>query len=405
MITTILLLAANSKETDPLRLAEEFREIKESLKLSENEDNFRVVQGEAIRPKDLRRLILETKPQIVHFSGHGSLDGIFLEGMFGKSQAVSGKALASLFKLFDSVHCVVLNACYSVDQAQAMVKVTPYIVGMKKPIGDRAAIQFSTGFYDGLGAELSIKSAFNFGVNAIELNRPAQREGLRTFDINEGSTEASDYQENIPVLLKGSIQRPLAVSIDEPEKKSEKKWSLSAFLNLPMFKIGFSVTLTLVVIASVMPVLMNYDGSLPASKDISVASREHLEPPITVTAPSIMVSAPPVAVAPNANNAQVHIKTQNQTHRLEVQPKDLVLFLGTAPKKLRANLLTLSNNLVSNQSIHWKSSDPSIASIRLTESTTRSALITAHKKGSVTIYINTNDLLDIISVTVKEVKE
>ena len=405
MITTILLLASNPKETDSLRLAEEFREIKESLKLSENEDNFRVVQGEAIRPKDLRRLILETKPQIVHFSGHGSLDGIFLEGMFGKSQAVSGKALASLFKLFDSVHCVVLNACYSVDQAQAMVKVTPYIVGMKKPIGDRAAIQFSTGFYDGLGAELSIKSAFNFGVNAIELNRPAQREGLRTFDINEGSTAASDYQENIPVLLKGSIQRPLAVSIDEPEKKSEKKWSLSAFLNLPMFKIGFSVTLTLVVIASVMPVLMNYDGSLPASKDISVASREHLEPPITVTAPSIMVSAPPVAVAPNANNAQVHIKTQNQTHRLEVQPKDLVLFLGTAPKKLRANLLTLSNNLVSNQSIHWKSSDPSIASIRLTESTTRSALITAHKKGSVTIYINTNDLLDIISVTVKEVKE
>ncbi|HIO93250.1 MAG TPA: hypothetical protein EYG68_10485, partial [Leucothrix mucor] len=107
MITTILLLASNPKETDSLRLAEEFREIKESLKLSVNEDNFKVVQGEAIRPKDLRRLVLETKPQIVHFSGHGSQDGIFLEGFLGKSQAVSGKSLASLFKLFDSVHCVV----------------------------------------------------------------------------------------------------------------------------------------------------------------------------------------------------------------------------------------------------------------------------------------------------------
>ena len=402
MITTILLLASNPKETDALRLAEEFREIKESLKLSANEDNFRVVQGEAIRPKDLRRLVLETKPQIVHFSGHGSHDGIFLEGIFGKSQAVSGKALASLFKLFDSVHCVVLNACYSADQARALVRVTPYVVGMKKPIGDRAAIQFSTGFYDGLGAELSIKSAFDFGVNAIELNRPAHSDDLRTFDINKAPIETSEDQENIPVLLKSGVQRPLAIPTDDPELDSGKKWSLSAFLSLPLFKIAFSVTLTLVVIASVIPVLMNYDSNLPTTGDsgkITVASAK--ESP-AVAAPSIAVSAPipPVVIAPRHKNTPVKIKQRNQIHKLEVQPKNLILFLGTKPKKVQANLLTLRNNLVATQ-IQWKSSDPSIASIRTIRNTTRSVLIVGHKKGSATIYIKAAGLLDIIPVTVK----
>jgi len=398
MITTILLLASNPKETDSLRLAEEFREIKESLKLSENEDNFRVVQGEAVRSKDLRRLILETKPQIVHFSGHGSQNGIFLENMFGNSHVVSARALASLFKLFDSVHCVVLNACYSAEQAQAMVRVTPYVVGMKKPISDRAAIQFATGFYDGLGAELNIKSAFDFGVNAIELNRPAQTDDQRSIDINADLMEANDHQENIPVLLKSGIQRPIAVSIEDSEESSDKKWSLSAFLSLPLFKIGFSVTLTLVVIASVLPVLMDYDSNLPTSSKeagISIASNETSE--VVVTDP-VAVGAPPAMPPPKT--IPIKIKKRNQTQKLEVQPKSLVLFLGASAKKLHANLRTLHNDVVATN-IDWKSSDPSIASIRSIANTTQSVFIVGHKKGQTTISIKANDLVDVIPVIVK----
>ncbi len=397
MTTTILLLASNSKETDRLRLAEEFREIKESLKLSPNEDDFNVVQGEAVRPKDLRRLILETEPQIVHFSGHGSEAGIFLENYFGKSQVVSSRALSRLFKLFDSVHCVVLNACYSAEQAESLRKVTSYVVGMKSSIGDRAAIQFSRGFYDGLGAELSIEYAFNFGVNAIELNR-TDSSSSRTFAIDA----STDQQEsNMPVLLKGSIKRPIAVSklAPTPDKKG---WSLSAFLKLPLFKIGFSISVTLLVLSSVMPLLTNYqdtgDDTTRKSADDNGSFIASAPPAPTVhPKPKIF---PPVLEYEKPKDP-VKAKIKNQHYKLEVSPQSLVLFLGTSAKKLQANFLTLNNKAVEGQTIQWRSADSSIASVRPSASTSKAVFITGHKKGKTKIYVEVNNLVDIISVEVK----
>ena len=74
--------------------------------------------------------------------------GILLEG-----QLVDAEALAGLFRLFaDTIKCVVLNACYSAIQAKAIVRHVEFVVGMDKEIGDSAAIEFSTAFYDALGS-------------------------------------------------------------------------------------------------------------------------------------------------------------------------------------------------------------------------------------------------------------
>lgn len=51
----ILLLSANPKDTNKLRVAEEFRNIKESISRSKYRDSFEVFQGEAIRPQDLTK--------------------------------------------------------------------------------------------------------------------------------------------------------------------------------------------------------------------------------------------------------------------------------------------------------------------------------------------------------------
>ncbi|MBW4430410.1 MAG: hypothetical protein KME28_01210 [Pelatocladus maniniholoensis HA4357-MV3] len=53
----ILLLSANPRNTSQLRLAEEMRDIKEGLRLSENRHLFTINTTEAIRPRDIRRLI------------------------------------------------------------------------------------------------------------------------------------------------------------------------------------------------------------------------------------------------------------------------------------------------------------------------------------------------------------
>ena len=167
----ILILTANPKNTDKLRLDEEVREIQEGLQRSRSRDQFEIISRWAVRPDDLRRALLDHEPQIVHFSGHGiGTDGLVLESNVGQMKPVSGQSLARLFKLFqDKVECVLLNACYSEVQANAIHQHIDHVIGMSNAIGDRAAIEFAVGFYDGLGAGRSYADAFEFGLSAIDL--------------------------------------------------------------------------------------------------------------------------------------------------------------------------------------------------------------------------------------------
>ena len=167
----ILFLAAVPKDTFRLRLDEELREIKENLQLSQLRDKFKLSQYFAVRSTDISRALLDTSPNIVHFSGHGIHDGaLYLENQLGELHPVSPDALESLFKQFNNqVECVVLNACYSEIQATAISKHISYVVGMNQKIQDKAAIAFSVGFYQALGAGQSFEKAYELGCVQIKL--------------------------------------------------------------------------------------------------------------------------------------------------------------------------------------------------------------------------------------------
>jgi predicted transcriptional regulator len=78
--------------------------------------------------------------------------------------------LAVLFEQFASqVNCVVLNACYSETQANAIAKHIDCVIGMNQAIGDRAAIAFAIGFYQALGAGLTVEEAYKLGCVQIRL--------------------------------------------------------------------------------------------------------------------------------------------------------------------------------------------------------------------------------------------
>lgn len=167
----ILLLTANPKGTTPLRLDEEAREIEGALRRSALGARFDVRSQWAVRPRDIRRALLDYEPDIVHFCGHGVGDeGLVFEDDAGELAVVPTDALASLFELFaDRVKCVLLNACYSEVQARAVAQHINHVVGMQWEVGDRAAIEFAVGFYDALGAGRSVPIAYRFGCNAIRL--------------------------------------------------------------------------------------------------------------------------------------------------------------------------------------------------------------------------------------------
>ena len=177
-VKKILILAANPKQTSELRLGEEVRDIREGLRLAKNRDQFILEARWAVRPRDIRREILDFRPHIIHFSGHGAGEtGLCFEDETGKQQLVTGEALAGLFKQFNrQIECVLLNACYSEEQAKAIVQHIDYVIGMNKPIGDKAAIEFAVGFYDALAGYdpqydegSPVEFAFDIACNAIIL--------------------------------------------------------------------------------------------------------------------------------------------------------------------------------------------------------------------------------------------
>jgi len=169
----ILVLAACPRNQPQIRLGEEMREIESGLQAARQRDLYSVESRWAVRPRDLQQALLDLEPQFVHFSGHGAgAGGLVLENNEGKTHLVPSEALGNLFSLFaNRIECVLLNACYSEVQAEAIAQHIPYVIGMTKEIGDRASIRFSMGFYGALGAGRSIEFAFKIGCNAIELER------------------------------------------------------------------------------------------------------------------------------------------------------------------------------------------------------------------------------------------
>ncbi|WP_414625143.1 AAA-like domain-containing protein [Calothrix sp. CCY 0018] len=199
----ILILSANPKDTSKLRLDEEVREIEAGLERCKYRQHFQIISKWAVRSDTLRQALLDHEPSIVHFCGHGSgSQGLALENKSGEMQLVSTSSLAGLFGLFKGkIKCVVLNACYSEAQSEAIYQHVDCVVGMNQAIGDKAAIQFAKGFYDGLGAGRTFEDAFAFGCNAIDLE-----------EIPEVST---------PVIKSKYLSNQISLSIQPDQAKPD----------------------------------------------------------------------------------------------------------------------------------------------------------------------------------------
>jgi hypothetical protein len=149
----VLFLLANPRNTSALRLGEEVRAIEEEIDKGSARDAFELIHHLAVQPRDLQRLLLKHQPHIVHFCGHGnsSTEEIVLEDDAGQSKPVSREALAALFRILkDNVKIIVLNACFSKAQAEALNQHIDYTIGMKKVIGDKMAVAFMGAFYQAL---------------------------------------------------------------------------------------------------------------------------------------------------------------------------------------------------------------------------------------------------------------
>jgi len=167
----ILFLAANPAATKPVHLDEEIREITAKIRATEYRDSIELISRWAVRPDDLLQALLEHKPHIVHFSGHGnSTAEIILQDQTGRPQPASQEALVHLFRaLKDNVRLVLFNACSTRPQAEAIAQTIDCTVGMNQRIGDDAAIVFAASFYRAVGFGRTVQEAFDLAKVALLL--------------------------------------------------------------------------------------------------------------------------------------------------------------------------------------------------------------------------------------------
>ena len=190
-VIKILFLASNPTDNARLRLDEEMRGIDQALRQAKFRDRFDIEQQWAVRVNDLQSSLLRHQPDIVHFSGHGSTSSeIILEDNTGNSQPISSRALSQLFSVLqDNIRCVVLNACYSAQQAKAIAQHIDCVIGMSKAIGDSASISFAVAFYQAIGYGRDMKTAFDLGCVQIDLERLGEQDTPKLLTSNTNPRE------------------------------------------------------------------------------------------------------------------------------------------------------------------------------------------------------------------------
>jgi tetratricopeptide (TPR) repeat protein len=187
----ILFLAAQPHTTSELALGKECAAVERELRMTAHRDDFEFRAKWAVTVDEMMRHLIELRPSVIHFGGHGSgrelgcssattreialagattvADcGIYLEGDQGEAQLVNARALTMMIKAAAaSARVVVLNACYSDQQAEAVRTTVDCVVGMSGAIGDSAARAFAVAFYRALGNRCSVGNAVDHAIATL----------------------------------------------------------------------------------------------------------------------------------------------------------------------------------------------------------------------------------------------
>jgi hypothetical protein len=165
----VLLLSANVDEHRPLGLDREHRAVVAAVRDAGRRIDVRI--ADAVQLTDLQPSLQEYRPAIAHFSGHGSAGyGITVTDGSGRPRAVPPDALSDLFRILrQDLLCVVLNACFTAEQARLIGKHIPCVIGMRGGILDDAAIDFSAAFYRSIAYGQTLGEAFELGRNQLRL--------------------------------------------------------------------------------------------------------------------------------------------------------------------------------------------------------------------------------------------
>ncbi|MFM2269812.1 MAG: hypothetical protein RL757_3253 [Bacteroidota bacterium] len=195
----VLFLASNPSDTAALQLDKEFGKLFQAV---QNDEKIRIFKEERVSPTILQDVLLDKKPRILHFSGHGIAENdetektligkrsgigdidvetakeglMFVNENTNKAQLVTGEMLEGLFQIVKeentfSLQLVILNACFSEAVAEDILKHVPYVIAMNKAVEDEMAIFFAQSLYKNLSkTKIDVEKSFKRAISELKMN-------------------------------------------------------------------------------------------------------------------------------------------------------------------------------------------------------------------------------------------
>lgn len=179
----ILLMTSNPKNAAHLSLNQEIKLIEEELLSAPKGYHFDIKPALDVNKGNISKLLENHKPCVVHFSGHGTGNHLMFYDK-GYFDTISGEKLGKVLGFHPSISCVVLNACYSENQAKKIAELIPNVIGTTNTIYDNISIKFAQHFYRALFSGSSYVLAFKKALADLDIQN--LEEGAKFVFYKEG---------------------------------------------------------------------------------------------------------------------------------------------------------------------------------------------------------------------------
>jgi cellulose biosynthesis protein BcsQ len=171
---SVLVVPANSSSPSELDLQAETRAIEEALRRSPFRDAARVHSRWAETIDELVEATFEAAPAVLHFSGQGTSEGLFVRGPGGLPQVLSVSRLETLLRITGAVRratarLIVLSGCFGETLARELTRIVEVVVGTTPHASDSQVRAFPAQLYVALAAGQSVGFAFELALVAATL--------------------------------------------------------------------------------------------------------------------------------------------------------------------------------------------------------------------------------------------
>lgn len=167
-VLRVLVASASPNDFPILRVDVEIREIKQAVKAARFRDNVQIEVETAVLADEFANCLRDHAPQILHFSGyHSDRGGIVLMDGNDQSKPIPRLALRHVLLGQTSLRMVVLNTCFSLEDADVLTRNIDFVIGVKAAFDDKCSIQFAKCFYGAIANGHTVQSAFDQAITPL----------------------------------------------------------------------------------------------------------------------------------------------------------------------------------------------------------------------------------------------